>query len=581
MYYGDDVIEEVRARNDIINLIGNYVSLKRAGSSYKGLCPFHNEKTPSFHVSPDKQMYYCFGCHKGGNIFTFLQEYENMTFQESVEYLAERGGVTLPAREESAEAKKKAAVRDTIFKINSLAGQYYYSYLRDPKGKDGMEYLKQRGMSEEMMKKFAVGMAPRQGGLYRFLKSKGYQDDILKQTGLVGYRDTGEPYDAFWNRVMFPIVDRRNHVIGFGGRVMGQGEPKYLNTRDTMVFDKSRNLFGINYIHGKLSDGLILCEGYMDVIALHQAGFTNAVAALGTAFTPGHANLIRRLTDQVYVCFDSDSPGRQAAMKALPLLKNEGIRCRVIDLRPHKDPDEFIKALSPEDFSKRMKEARIAFFFETDVISEKYNMDNPEEKTLFMNEAADRVLTFDDEAERSNYIEAFSREYAVRSEDFRSLVVKRSARLAGREITGFHSEKPERGAPREDAVMKGQGILLTWLCENPEKLDRVSQYVSEEDFVDEPYHRVAVMVFDQIKTNGTVDAAGIVSMFEDVEEQSRVAGIFHREIRAEEQDRAISDIIRGIRKRSLDHRSANTTDINEVQKLLADKRKLEQLKIDL
>ncbi|MBR6229269.1 MAG: toprim domain-containing protein, partial [Eubacterium sp.] len=375
---------------------------------------------------------------------------------------------------------------------------------------------------------------------------------------------------------------RRNHVIGFGGRVMGQGEPKYLNTRDTMVFDKSRNLFGINYIHGKLPDGLILCEGYMDVIALHQAGFTNAVAALGTAFTSQHASLIRRLTEQVYVCFDSDGPGRQAAMKALPLLKKEGIRPRVIDLSPHKDPDEFIKALSAEDFSKRMKDAKIAFFFEIGVIAEKYQMDNPEEKTLFMNEAADRVLTFEDEVERTNYIEAFSREYRVRSEDFRSLVIKRSARMAGRTVREKTPDRDPKSFPvYEDAVTGGQGILLTWLCEHPDQLGKVAVYVTVDDFVDEPYHRVAGLVYDQIEKNGSVDAAGIVSQFENVEEQSMVAGIFHKEVEAGEQNRAISDVIRGILKRSLEHRSARATDINEVQSLLSDKKKLEQLKVEL
>ena len=584
MYYGDEILDDIRNRCNIVDLIGTYVSLKRAGGSYKGLCPFHNEKTPSFMVTPSKKMFYCFGCHKGGDVFTFLQDYENMTFVEAVQFLAEREGITLPEVTDNPEAKRRDSMRETLFRINSLAGQYYFSYLRDSRGQVGMDYFKSRGISDEMMKKFALGFAPQSGGLYRFLKNEGFSDDALKASGLFSYDERRGVHDKFWNRVMFPIVDKRNHVIGFGGRVMGQGEPKYLNSPETMVFDKGRNLFGINYVHGNLKDGLILCEGYMDVIALHQAGFTNSVAALGTAFTEGHASLIKRMTEMVYVCFDSDPPGTKAAMKVIPMLRKYGVRTKVIRMEPHKDPDEFIKAEGRDAFEERIQNARISFFFEVDVIAKEYDMEDPGERTKFMLAIADKIVDFEDEVERTNYIDAFAREYCVRADDFRKMVVKQSAKRVGIDYEKRQEERALKSKnTQEDAVSESQGILLTWLCEHPESFVRLKTYVTPDDFIDEPYTQVAKEVYDQLEMNGQVDPAAILNHFEDVEMQSKVAGIFHKEVdeESERRNQTISEVVMGLLKASLDYRSARASGIDEVQKLLEDRKRLQQLKIDL
>ncbi|MBO4395027.1 MAG: DNA primase [Eubacterium sp.] len=587
MYYGDEIVENVREHSDIVDLIKTYVNLKRAGSNYVGLCPFHNEKTPSFSVSPTKQIFYCVGCHKGGDIYTFLQEYENMTFSESVQFLAGRAGITLPEGQDTPENRKQSSVKEQLFKINAIAGKFYYGSLHAERGKPGMEYLRSRGVSDEMMKKFALGFASQSGGLYLYMKQQGYNDDILSKSGLFVYDKSKEPYDKFWNRVMYPIVDRRNHVIGFGGRVMGDGKPKYMNSPETVVFDKSKNLYGINYIHGKLPDGIILCEGYMDVIALHQAGYTNAVAALGTAFTPGHASLIKRMTDHVYLCFDGDGAGVSAAMKAIPVLKEVGIRAKVIDLSPHKDPDEFFKALSVTEFEERIKKSRNSFFFETDIISREYDMDDPERKTQFMNVVADRIVEFEDEIERSNYIDAFSREYGVRSEDFRALVVKQSAKRVGMERKTKSFDSNGRGnmrsVPVNDAKSESQGILLSWLCDNPDKYSKLKNYVAVTDFVDEPYHSIATVVYDQLEQTGQVNAAAIISQYNNPDEQSLVAGIFHSGIvtEGEGEEHAIQDVIRVVLRHSIDHRSANAVNIDEVQKLFQDKKRLQQLVIDI
>ena len=358
MYYPEDVIEEVRTRNDIVDVISGYVKLQKKGSNYFGLCPFHNEKSPSFSVSPQKQMYYCFGCGAGGNVITFVMEYENYTFPEALKVLADRAGVKLPEVEYSREERARADKRSTLLEINKLAANYFYYQLHQPQGKIGYDYFKKRELSDETIRRFGLGFANKTSNdLYQYLRAKGYGDEILKDTGLVTMEERGT-YDKFWNRVMFPIMDVNNRVIGFGGRVMGDGTPKYLNSPETMIFDKSRNLYGLNYARTSREKYMLACEGYMDVIAMHQAGFTNAVASLGTAFTTQHAALLKRYTDTVILTYDSDGAGVKAALRAIPILKEAGISTRVLNLKPYKDPDEFIKNLGPEAFRERNEQAQ-------------------------------------------------------------------------------------------------------------------------------------------------------------------------------------------------------------------------------
>ena len=310
MYYSDDIIEEVRTRNDIVDVISGYVKLQRKGSSYFGLCPFHNEKSPSFSVSPSKQMYYCFGCGAGGNVFTFLMEYENFTFPEAVKALADRAGMELPEVEYSEEAKQQRDLKTAVLEVNKMAAKYYYCLLRAPQGAKAMEYLKNRELSDETMRRFGLGYASQYSDeLYRYLKQQGVSDALMKESGLMSVNERQGMYDKFWNRVMFPIMDVNGKVIGFGGRVMGDAKPKYLNSPETIVFDKSRNLYGLHIARTARKKYLIVCEGYMDVISLHQAGFTNAVASLGTALTSQHASILKRYTDEVILTYDSDEAG--------------------------------------------------------------------------------------------------------------------------------------------------------------------------------------------------------------------------------------------------------------------------------
>ena len=394
-YFSDDIIEEVRSRNDIVDVIGQYVHLTKKGSTYFGLCPFHNEKTGSFSVSPNKQMYYCFGCGAGGNVFTFLMQYENFTFSEAMEALADRSGVTLPKQEYSAAQRREADKKQRILEINKEAARYFYTLLRKERGKHALAYFRKRELSDETMRKFGLGYSDQYSDdLYRYLKAKGYEDEILKESGLVTIDERRGGYDKFWNRAMFPIMDVHNKVIGFGGRVMGDGEPKYLNSPETPVFDKSRNLFGLNFARVTKKPQLLLCEGYMDVIALHQAGFDNAVASLGTALTTGHASLLKRYTKEVYLTYDSDGAGVKAALRAIPILKAVGITTKVINMRPYKDPDEFIKALGADAYQERIDHAENSFLFEIRILEQQYDLTDPEGKASFYNEVAKKLCSF-------------------------------------------------------------------------------------------------------------------------------------------------------------------------------------------
>lgn len=586
MYYSEDFVEEVRQRNDIVDIISSYVNLKRSGSNYVGLCPFHNEKTASFSVSGNKQMYYCFGCGAGGNVFTFLMEYENLTFPEALAQLAERAGMELPEQSETTEEKRRRNVREQILEIYKIAANYYYAKLNSERGREAKQYLLGRELSEETIRHFGLGYSDKYSNdLYQYMKAKGYDDSLLNQTGLFQFQEAKGVYDKFWNRVMFPIMDRRNKVIAFGGRVMGDGKPKYLNSPETMIFDKSRNLFGLNFVHGKQDHGMIVCEGYMDVIALHQAGFTNAVASLGTAFTSQQSSLLKRYTDTVYLCYDSDGAGVKAALRAIPMLKEAGITVKVINMRPYKDPDEFIKALSKEEFQKRIDQAQNSFFYEIDRLRTAYNMEDPEEKTRFMNEVAKKCLTFDNEIERNNYIEAFARQYAIRAEDFRGLVSRQAAARVGIDYEKIRQERRQKSkTQKEDGILKIQGVLLTWIAEDVGLFPKISRWLQPDDFFEEPYHTIAGMLYEQART-GEISPAQIISYFESKEEQSLAAGIFNKQVQQvnedSEREKALNEMVKTLKKASLDKKSREITDLSQLQKIIMEKKQLETLHITL
>ena len=627
MYYPDEVIEEVRMKNDIVDVISGYVKLQKKGANYFGLCPFHNEKSPSFSVSPGKQMYYCFGCGAGGNVLTFVMEYENYTFQEALQSLADRAGVTLPKMEYSKEAREQAEFRARLLEVNKLAANYFYYQMKQPQGKIAYEYFHdKRKLTDETMLRFGLGYSNKTSDdLYRFLKEKGYDDAFLSQTGLVTIEERGGR-DKFWNRVMFPIMDVNNRVIGFGGRVMGDGEPKYLNSPETKLFDKSRNLYGLNYARTTREKYMLVCEGYLDVISMHQAGFTNAVASLGTAFTSQHAGVLKRYTDQVILTYDSDGAGIKAALRAIPILRDAGISARVLNMKPYKDPDEFIKNMGADAFKERIAQAKNSFLFEIDVLKRNYQLEDPEQKTKFYQETAKKLLQFGEPLERDNYIQAVSREQMIKEEELRQLVNRLGMQMglkagdsyredaSGRNVIsrengsgpGNDMGRPEYGGnpyegqaaqnqaaikktgrkqEREDGIRRSQRLLLTWLIENPALFDKIKGIITADDFVEDLYHQVAVMVFEGHEA-GNVNPAGILSRFINDEDQYKeVVALFNASLKEslnnEEQKKAFAETVMKVRKNSLDTASRNAKDIAQLQEIIKQQAALKQLHISL
>ena len=582
MYYPEELIEEVRTRNDIVEVISGYVRLQKKGSNYFGLCPFHNEKSPSFSVSPGKQMYYCFGCGAGGNVITFLMEYENQTFPEAVRTLAQRAGIALPEADDSKEARQADSRRAKLLEINKEAAKYFYYQLRTERGSVGMEYLRKRELSDETMNHFGLGYANKYSNdLIQYLKSKGYSEDLIRDAGLCNVDEKHGMYDKFWNRVMFPIQDINHRVIGFGGRVMGDGKPKYLNSPETEIFDKSRNLYGLNFARTSRKGNVILCEGYMDVIAMHQAGFTQAVASLGTAFTSGQASLLRRYANEILLSYDSDGAGVNAALRAIGILKEAGMTGRVINLEPYKDPDEFIKALGGEEFQKRLDHAETSFFFELRQLQKNYDLSDPEQKTAFHREIARKLCTFSEEVERENYIEAVAQKYHISFENLRRLVGTYAAQ------TGLAQPviRPKSGVQKKNTAAEGiknsQKLLLTWLVEQPQLYRQISKYISPKDFTEGLYEKVADRLFEELE-QGNINPASIISMFEEEEDQREAASLFHTKLErlesTAEQEKALHDIVCAVKRNSYERDSAQLgTDVAALNRVIAGKKQLEEL----
>ena len=583
MYYPDDLVEEIRARNDIIDVISGYVRLQKKGSNYFGLCPFHNEKSPSFSVTPSKQMYYCFGCSAGGNVITFIMEYENYTFAEALKFLADRAGIALPEIEYSAEARKQDDLKARILEVNKEAAKFYYCRLKSDQGAAGHQYLTSRGLSEETIKKFGLGYAVTgRDHIYRHLKGKGFPDDLLRQCGLFNIDERYGMMDKFWNRVIFPIMDVNHRVIGFGGRVMGDGVPKYLNSPETPVFDKGRNLYGLNHARTSRKKNIIICEGYMDVIALHQAGIGQAVASLGTAFTSGQANLLRRYTEEVLLTYDSDGAGVKAALRAIPIIKEAGLTAKVINMRPYKDPDEFIKNMGAEAFEERITNAENSFYYEIRTLEIDYDLKDPESKTKFCTEIAKKLLRFEDELERENYIEAIADKYNLGFENMRKLVIKYATRdvltpITVRPKSGIQSKKnPNEG------IRKAERLLITWLTEEPKVYQIIKNLITPKDFTEEIYRQVTDLLFAQLQ-EGAVNPAKIISCFTNEDEQREVAALFNTKLEEleslAEQEKALRDIIIKVKKNSLKQKRDDglPEDLDALARVIADKKTIEGL----
>ena len=559
MFYSEEIIDEVREKNDIVDVISPYVRLTKHGSNYVGLCPFHNEKTPSFSVNTERQCFHCFGCGVGGNSISFVMKYENLTFTEAVRQLADKVGMNLPEENYNPEYRKRADLKTRLFDIYKEAAKFYYFQLRSDYGNFPMEYLKNRGLSDETINAFGLGYSIKSANaLYNYLKSKDYSDELMIKAELVTFKEGRGIFDMFWNRVIFPIMDQNNKVIAFGGRVMGDGEPKYLNSRETDIFNKRRNLYGLNFAKHSRQGYMLLCEGYMDVIALHQAGFTNAVASLGTSLTEEQARLISRYVKEVIITYDSDGAGVKAAIRAIPILKTAGIRTKILKLTPFKDPDELIKSAGREEFEKRIQNAENSFDFELYNIEKNYDLSEPEGKTEFLNRVAERLTEFEEEMERENYIAAVAAKYFVSKDSLNRLVNK----IGGaREIRDTYKEagerikKNERVNTADDGLLKTNRLLLSFLADQPELYKRIKNIISENDFATPLYKDVARRIFIQIEQGKNPNIAEIISRYESGEDQALVAAAFEEkfevELGEEERERAFREVVIKVRKAGL------------------------------
>ncbi|NLP47004.1 MAG: DNA primase [Epulopiscium sp.] len=585
MYYPEELIEEIRFQNAIEDVIGEYVQLKKRGNSYFGLCPFHNEKTPSFSVSPDKQMYYCFGCGAGGNVYTFIMQMENYGFIEAVKYLADRANITLPEPEMSEQEKRKTRIREQLLEIHIHAARYFYSNLHAKRGKKALEYLENRKVDKKYQKVFGLGYATiSRNDLYHYLMSKGYQEEVLSQSGLVIPEKRSRGYfDRFFNRLMFPIFDVHNRIIGFGGRVLGDGQPKYLNSPETLLFDKSKHLYGLNIARTARKDQILIVEGYMDVIALQQAGFSNVVASLGTAFTPYHAQLLRRYVREVVLIYDSDEAGIRAALRAIPILENDGISTKVLKIPGQQDPDDYIKQYGSEAF-KELIERRTytSMEFEIELMIKKYNLNNPDEKIGFIKEAGKRLLQIKSNVAQEIYTQEVAKIGGIPVETLKKEMVRYQQIQPIHQNTIVKSKKEP--LEKDIGLHKAQRGLLYILCTEPKLYKLLQKYIQPQDFTDVTYQQVAQYIYTVYNHNKKIDEAGIVARFSTLAEQQKVSAIFTGKIHfqsKEQKQKIIYDQIKLIKQASIEYRSRTTTDLKELQKLIEEKRQLDHMNISL
>lgn len=585
MYYPDDLIEEIRVQNNILDVISGYVHLTKKGSSYFGLCPFHNEKSPSFSVSEDKQMYYCFGCGAGGNVYTFVMEYENYNFIEAVKVLADKVRIELPEAEVSEEMKRALSYKQQMLDANKETARYfYYQMVKDDK-KKVVEYLEGRGIDEETRKKFGLGYSRFfRDDLLKYLTNKGFKIQTLLDAGLI-IKDKNHQdayYDRFFDRLMFPIFDVHNRVIAFGGRILGDGNPKYLNSPETKLFDKSRNLYGMNIARVARKKKIIIVEGYMDVIALHQAGFSNAVASLGTAFTTGQASLIRKYADQVILAYDADNAGINATLRAIPILKKAGVSVRVLTVEGAKDPDEFIKQYGKGAFEDLIDHAEPSFMYEVRQLEQSHNLKDPDERTKFDSAICEKLLTLENEMERENYLDALIDKYHLK----RKVIEKELARMGKGGIVTAKPFEPEPVVHREskDVLMRAQKNLLTFMTSHYKVFGAVQPYLSAKEFADPVYKHVAEFIYDAYSKGEDIEPANLVMKFNDVEQQNQIAGIFNNNMPVEHSgqlEKMIRENVQIIKRHYIEQLSRQITDPVQLQEMIVMKKQLDTLNIQI
>ena len=557
--YSDETIEEVRQANDIVDVISQYVHLKRSGRNFFGLCPFHNEKSPSFSVSPDKQIFHCFGCGVGGNVFTFLSKIEGINFVEAVQTLAERANIQLPTFENQAD-RQKEELRAKVYKVNEFTAEYYHENLYKPTAKIAQDYVKKRKLSNETLKSFRIGFSGKFDELYQALRKEGFQDLEILESGLVNKNDSGRYIDRYRNRLMFPICDARGRVIAFGGRVLDDSKPKYINSPENIVFNKGRNLFGLN-VAKKGQDTkrrLLIVEGYMDVISLHQRGITNVVAPLGTALTQQQGWLLRKTSEQIILSFDSDEAGLKAKIRAVDILQNMGCDIRILQMEGAKDPDEYIIKYGNARFQSLVDKALSIIEFKVKLLKKDLDLNSTNDKIKFLNEIAKLISKVDNNIEKEVYIEKISKEYEISKEAIYAEVNKLSYdNNLGEKILDKtrpvvkHTITKSREIP--ETVKRRENTVLAILLNGDLNIYQIiKENIAVEDFKDETNKKIAKKLYEELE-KGNSNINGILDELGE-EEQNHITAILADDYEIEDVEKAIDDVMRSYEKEKLNDR---------------------------
>ena len=589
--YAPELVEEIRVATDIVDLVSTYVPLKQKGNRYWGLCPFHHEKTASFSVNPEKQLYYCFGCGASGNAYGFLMQMENIDFPEAVRRLAERAHIPLPEEAETPAEMAARALKERLKEMHSAAGRFYYECLHGPEGRVALTYLENRQISPAIARRFGLGYAPGREQLRRHLEGLGYTATELEKSGLfLPGREGGPLRDRFYERLMFPIFDGNGRCIGFGGRILGKGEPKYLNSPETVIFNKSQTLYGLHFAKKTRKRELILVEGYMDLLTVVQAGFPNVVAGLGTALNQEHVRVLQKVCDSVILLYDSDEAGRKAAQRAIPLLLAGGLGVRVASVPDGKDPDEFIKAHGPQAFARVIAAAQSHTAFAIDCIRRNYNLQNPEHLTAFATEVAHLLAQLPNPIEAEVYAREVAQETGLLVETLLGQAKKERdrqeaafAQKAEKQRLRLYEQTPAPAAETAKGVLEAQKDLLATCVEDEALFGRVLQYLSPADFPTPALSHLAELMADCLAQDLSMVPGELVNHFTDPEEQRLISGLFARKrepLAPDEQKKALREEILLIKRAKLE-KDMESADILRLQALVEQKKKLDHLDIEL
>lgn len=546
--YSDEIIEEVRSSNDIVDVISQYVTLKRSGRNYFGLCPFHKEKSPSFSVSPDKQIYHCFGCGVGGNVFHFLSKIENITFRESIEELAERAGITLPVLD-SREDTKQMELKTKVYEINALAAQFYHENLYKPSSKIAQEYIKKRKLDNKTLQSFLIGYSGNFDELYQMLKQKGYTEEQMMASSMIVKSNRGRYLDRFRKRVMFPIQDVRGKIIAFGGRVLDDSKPKYMNSPETIVYSKGRHLFGMNLAKNSGSKKIIIVEGYMDAISLHQRGINNAVASLGTALTEAQGRLLRKYSEQVIIGYDADGAGQAATLRGLEILQNLGCDIRILQIEGAKDPDEFVVKYGPERFNLYVEKAISLIEYKVKMLKKELNIDNANDKIKFLNEIAKLLSKITNELEKEVYVEKIAKEYGISQEAIYAQINKLMyANQKGIKVLEKNTVVPVRKKVEKEeqlsagTIKREKMLIFLLIAPDYDGYHKINESITIEDIQSEQNKKIIKILYEHFR-NGDSNTSNCLDWFEDEEDINYLTSIMAEDFEITDMDKCLEDVI--------------------------------------